>query len=459
MLLLAVFLAASAVSEGPYEEPPILLTAAEAAPAKQLKGEHHEVRNGVENDGLMNNYIIETEFGLFEAEGNFQLGKRVMEIEAIAQLKEVTRTEAFTKALQASATRQVRGAQQAIEQPVETAKGIPGGVSRLVKRTKRKAEDLSETAKEEYAEYKEEKAEKKAREEEEQAAREAAEARGETLAEPEKEPSVTSEEAKEAAKKGAEYGEEYAKKWAGYTQNRRRWAAELGVDPYSDNQVLNEELYRVAQAAAAGSLTMKFVPVPKIGVLGDLRDISQLVWTQDPLDLRMRNEALLYEMGVTEAQVEAMYENKYQTPTSTTFLTDALSRLDGVEGRELFIEVAAKTDSVAQTEFVARAATFFAGYHENTARIERLGNWAFPVPQAVTENSRLVLALPVDRLHWTQAVAQVFETRLAEARETTGTGVVEAWLSGGCSERALEGLRAAGVDVHTDSFEQAGSSD
>jgi hypothetical protein len=68
---------------------------------------------------------------------------RVAELAALAQLDAVSKTETFAKALSSAAVRPVKAVGQIITNPVETAKGVPGG-ERFFGRVKRGATNLWE---------------------------------------------------------------------------------------------------------------------------------------------------------------------------------------------------------------------------------------------------------------------------------------------------------------------------
>src|SRR6476660_5823174 len=80
-----------------FEELP-QLKASEILADTYLVGPHHKVREEVPTYSGANRFTIDSEFGLFEAEGNEMLIRRVTEINAIAKLREVSRTDEFKKA-------------------------------------------------------------------------------------------------------------------------------------------------------------------------------------------------------------------------------------------------------------------------------------------------------------------------------------------------------------------------
>src|SRR3954471_20630955 len=85
-------------ADSSFEELPEL-KAGEILKPDMLKGPYHSVREPVPTASGSNQFVIDSEFGVFDADGNEMLMRRVKEIYAIAQLKDVSRTEQFTNAL------------------------------------------------------------------------------------------------------------------------------------------------------------------------------------------------------------------------------------------------------------------------------------------------------------------------------------------------------------------------
>src|ERR1043165_4733292 len=81
-----------------YEELPEL-KASEILRDTILNGPHHQVREEVTTQSGANHFAIDSHFGIFTAEGNAMLVRRVDEINAIARLSEVSKTDEFKEAL------------------------------------------------------------------------------------------------------------------------------------------------------------------------------------------------------------------------------------------------------------------------------------------------------------------------------------------------------------------------
>ena len=92
-------IASLALSQGePGYEVPATVQAADAAPAALLQGKHHRVAPEVRADGYLYRFQLTSDFGPFEAAGRTMLATRVQEIEGIASLQEVSKSEVFVKA-------------------------------------------------------------------------------------------------------------------------------------------------------------------------------------------------------------------------------------------------------------------------------------------------------------------------------------------------------------------------
>src|SRR5262252_1910561 len=79
-------------TDASFEELPEL-SASEILRPEVVKGPHHTVREPVSTYSGANQFMIDSEFGVFEADGNEMLLRRINEINAIARLKEVSRTD------------------------------------------------------------------------------------------------------------------------------------------------------------------------------------------------------------------------------------------------------------------------------------------------------------------------------------------------------------------------------
>lgn len=413
---LAAFLALSAgrvLAAADFESPPTL-KASDIVPADLLRSAHHSLAEDVINDGFMNTFHIESDYGPFTAYGQEMLAIRVHEVAALAELDQVSKTEVFLKAAGQAAVAPVQSAVEFAARPVETVKGVPGGVKRLFKSTKAKVEAGVDTVQE--------------RSEADEGAQEGAEAAG-------GESGAT--QAKQAAKG-------YAQDYLGVTGAERRWAQTLEVDPYSSNVTLRKAIGAVAKVDAAARFSTRLI-MPAIPGLGTVAAVNDLVWSVDPIELKARNIKRLEAMGVDEAAIETFYDNPWYSPTRQTYLIEALVALDGTAGRPIVLQQAAAVESEEEAAFLVQSLRLYAWFHGDQSRLARLLPGTV-LPLAVAADGRMVFLAAVDYLAWTEEIAAAAD-RLEAASTGNGAGGRELWLRGIASPRSRSELEGRGWTV------------
>src|SRR6266436_8060883 len=122
-------------AEVAFEELPEL-KASEILKPELLKGPHHVVREPVPTASGMNQFTIDSEFGLFEADGNEMLLQRLKEIDAIARLRDVSRTDEFKKSLMAAAKSPLNSAKNIARDPAQAISNVPKGIMKFMGRAK-----------------------------------------------------------------------------------------------------------------------------------------------------------------------------------------------------------------------------------------------------------------------------------------------------------------------------------
>lgn len=391
------------------------LAASEVAPSALLEGEHYRLASEVVNDGYMNTYTIVSDYGSFQAYGDDMLRARVREVQALAALSEVSKTDAFVTSLTAAATNPFQTARAVVDKPVETLAGIPKGVGRFLRRSKYKIERGVERAEEELDELR-------------------ADDPSDTAAGGDRDVDLAGEV------------EEGTKRYLGYHRVKRQWARRLGIDPYTTNPVVQAELDRIAWAAFAGGFAAKSL-VPSIGVVSDLGAVNELVWETDPADLERLNRERLAAMGVEEEVVRAFLRSPAWPASRLTATIAALSALPQVAGRASFFRLAVDAESEEEAIFFQGSARMLAAYHREVAGLAEIVTGARRLLAAgVTAERALVFALPLDHLLWTEDIAAL----APEVASFGGadTRAHELWVAGRVSQRARQALETAGWRVH-----------
>jgi hypothetical protein len=415
LLGLSGFLLAPPAAISAEHEAAPTLAASEILPPELLAGDHHRVVEEVANDGYMNRYVIRSDFGELAAYGQTMLSVRVQEVTALAQLDELSKSRVFLDAVGEAARAPVETVKAFTDQPTETIKGIPGGVGRMFRSLKRDVDEGAEMVKQAK--------EKRAHDQEE-----------------------GDEAKKERVKEAEDASKAYAKKYFGISKAERQWAEELGVDPYTNNEVLRKAIKSVARVDAAGTFGTRLA-MPRIPGVGYVAKLNTLVWSVDPRELREQNINRLRAAGATDEDIKGFFDHPWFSPTLQTVLITSSLELEGAKGLPLILELAKGVDSEDQAVFFVDTVRMLAGFHRTQGGLVRLVDGA-RVPAGLTPDGRLVLTLPTDSMFWTAEVADAAGETLPALAAGAAAQSRGLWLRGEVSSRAREGLEGLGWQVH-----------
>ncbi len=381
----------------PFEEPPTL-RAGDILRPEYMAGPHHRVREAVPTYAGANWFTIDSDFGVFEAEGNALLEQRVAEIYAIAQLKDVSRGEQYAKALASAAKSPLLAAKSLITQPAKTVSAVPKGVFKMFSRA------------------------------------------GQGLG-----------DAKQQRERSA-YEDKRANELLGVSKAKREIAAKLGIDPHSSNEVLQRELNSLAWASFAGQTTFTLATMPISGGAGAALTATGVVdRNQDrlreltPADIRRDSLAQLTKMGIPKDGASAFLNNPAFSPWHQIRLVRAFKFLDGVKGWPAYLRLAAE---VAEDEndaiFFEQTADLIARIHVHIAPLDRIIiHDVFPV--CIAKDGTVVVAFQWDYAAWTP-MSERFISEMEKLAKQQGAGIRVA-LTGQISPTLREQLAARGIRV------------
>ena len=423
---------AASERQPPYESP-ARVRAVDYLPAELMRGPNWAVFDDAENDGLNNTYLVGSRFGVWKARSETRVVARIREIEALAELETVSRSEVFREAVENSVTAPLRLAQDVADQPVETLKGIPEGTTRWFRRTAFKVRETYHDVSEDVNELREDVEEWR---EERQTAREKAEDGG---GEPRRDEEETDEERRSRRREEYEELEEEARELARdealdylrISRAERRWYGELGVDPNTDNLVLKRAIKSVARVEGLTNFGMKFIALPTIPGQSELRDIMDVVWETDPVDLLLANRERMLAAGLTIDTARAFEDSALSLTQQTAFLR-ALDRLEGVEGREHLFARALEAKTRDEAEALTVMTVLLARMHQGQKPLEEILTGA-ALPVARTRAGNLVAVFMANAVFWTEGVADqvrtfasIYANDPAEERHVYVTGVTSA---------------------------------
>lgn len=379
-----------------YEELPEL-KASEILRDTILNGPNHKVREEVPTESGANRFTIDSHFGIFTAEGNAMLVRRVDEINAIARLKEISKTDEFKEALKKAAMKPVNTAKALVTDPVKTLSAVPKGLKKFMGRAGDKVKSIGK-------------------------------------------------------KKDSEEGDtNRMQDVIGFTNAKRKVAISLGVDPYSTNDVLQKELDDIAWANFAGGMIFSIGTMPIGGGVGMALTATQVTGNfetmlreKTPDDLKAMNRKILLGMGATSADTDRFLKNSAFSPSAQTAFVLNLQALDGVVNRGAFVRLAG-TISASEPDamFCVQTAALMGNLHKGDtplARIELLGD--FPI--CIAKDGTTVVALQWDYAAYTE-LADKFSRDLEELTKEKGKRLIA--LSGIVSPRLRQELEARGDTV------------
>ena len=426
-LLGGAFHPSAIASAAGFETPPVF-QAADILPSDLLQGTEHRVAQEVKNDGYMNHYRLSSRFGEYEAVGYPMLLRRIHEIYALALLEEHTTTKVTIETGKEVGTKVAKSTVDGVkklgdmatdpEELSRTIKAVPGGVANLF----HFAADTVETGVDYVAETGKQMMAGSAGED--------GKAQGEGTA-------------SQLTKKAGELALQYS----GYSEANARWAKQLEIDPYTDNELLRSEIRRVATVEATVGFAGRFTPKPPSipGVseankwLNTIEDVSLY---DDPAKIAELNKKVLESLGMSEEEVLKFASNEHFTPTTRTLLLSAIKSLEGVEKSRDLLTLAATAKSRAGAWYFVQAIQQLSRLHQKRPLTRVITELA--IPSAITASGYFMVPLPVDHLVWTEDVATI----LTDAHERVGRELKinssEVMVAGTVSSRSRKELEKQG---------------
>jgi hypothetical protein len=401
LLLLAPFslLGQSGSAPTNTEEPPTL-SAKEILKPDFLAGDGFKVQDEVPTSTGRNRYLIISDYGEFEADGNIMLDRRIREVAAIRKLKEVSRTDQYKTALKAAVASPLVVAKDAVTNPVATITGVPKGLFKFVNRT------------------------------------------GQRLKE------------KTQGRERSQYEDSNAANLIGFSKAKRTIAIQLGVDPYSRNETLQRELNGIAWATYAGKMTFSVGTLPiggaaglALSAAGVTNALNKTLLDQDPSELRLRNLKSMLAMGCDRQVANRFNNNGAFSPAVQTAIVMDLESMNGVANRAAFFDSAgSEATDEGDALFFLGTSRVLAELHAKKplARLQQVGR----IPVAVQKDGRAVVAIQWDYAAWTDRAANFVGLFKASDFGKKNAGLTIA-ISGDASPLGQQKLKDAKIELAT----------
>jgi hypothetical protein len=385
-------------AEAVFEELPEL-KASEIIKPELLKGPNFVARDPVPTSAGMNQFTIDSDFGVFEADGNEMLLQRLKEIDAIARLGEVSRTDEFKKSLLAAAKSPLNSAKNIARDPAQAISNVPKGIMKFLGRAKETVGNVGKGG-------------------------------------------------------GGDIGDgNNIKDAIGYSDKKRKIALEMDIDPYTNNTVLQKQLDDLAWASWAGGFSFSVATLPMSGAAGAVLTVTNvnstvedLLREKSPSELEQINRATFRAMGASTSDADRILQGGAFTPTQATAFALHLKALKGVANRGAFVKAAAeKSTTEADALFCVYTAALMDQSNQKTpiARIVMLRD--FPI--CVAKDGTIIVALQWDYAAWTPGAAAFTDDVQKFAAKSGQSPHISVDLSGQISPRLRAELEKRRITV------------
>jgi len=380
-------------------EAPQTLQASRILTPELLKGPNHEVDEKVINDGYLNIYTIHSSMGDVQATSTDKLKKYVNEINAAVAMSKVETSGEFTEAVKATGGRVVEGAKNIVTDPIGSVSGAVSGVGALFKRA------------------------------------------------------------------GASVGgqrsdqEDSALKAAiGFSTAKREYAYEFGVDAYSRNQIMQEQLDSLTWAGASGGIAASaaLMMVPggagiAVSVTSGTEVMNKVFRNVPPSELRIKNREKLAAMGINQDIIDLYIKNSIYTPREQSIIVFALEAMPGTKNRNDYIKFAVLTNHPDIAFFRQRQAQMYEAYNRLIQPIDSFVSIG-EIAAAKTADNKIVFNVPLDYLLWTKNMASLVSVLNQKVTLMEGIKEKHLWVAGTVSDVAKSSLDKMGWKV----FQKAG---
>ncbi|MBK1880913.1 hypothetical protein JIN85_00720 [Luteolibacter pohnpeiensis] len=357
----------------PFEEPTVV-HASDLLEQEILRGEAYRVRDLVVTDGYLAHFSIDSDFGTFDAIGVPQARRRIVEIAAIKRLVETSKSDLFAEGMRRSIEQPIDAVKNIVAHPIDSAKEAPKTVghffTKVGKSISRGAQKVNQQV---------------------QDARE-----------------NDVDSATVAKETGKGIGTA-AKNAAGFDKAKLDTAKQLGVDPYTDNLRLQDEMDKVTWAFFAGGLPLRIgatvlsagVAVAATNMVGIPEDIYALTESE----LALRDQETLIAMGVTDEDISTFQLSQALSTTRRHRIVNCLKAMPKTAGRGSMIVLANSCQTQEEADFLVEAVSILASRQLSAAadysQLHVLGR----LPGGVSSQGNLEVPAPVDYVTWTAQVA------------------------------------------------------
>lgn len=393
-LVVTLYQPAFAQAPSAYEEP-VWLNSSELLSPDLMRGPTFRVRDQAFTDGFMAHFDVDTDFGTFEAIGVPQVKRRIVEADAIRTLVETSKGDLFAEGLKRSLTQPIDAVRNIVKDPVTSIKNTPKTVghffSKIGASIERGANKIKENNESGH------------------------------------------ESSPEEIGKGIGT---VAKNVVGFEKAKLDTARQLGVDPYSDNARLQEEMDKVTWAFFAGGLPLRFVAGVAVAAT-NMVGIPEETYALTKGELALRDNRSLVAMGINAQDIQTFQIQPVLNTTRRHRIVLALESMPSAAGKGRIILLANSLSTPEQADFLVAALSILQE-RQKTGAADYKELFVFGrLPAGLTATGNLEVPAPVDFVTWTEQVANFAR------RDDLGTAPKVLIHTGRLSPATSAGLAAA----------------
>lgn len=370
----------------PAYEVPAPQPAAPLLGGEAMKGPGYTVEPTADPTGMLYTFRAKTPYGPERVDSLRLMRLRLTEYKAIARLQELSQEDLFLSGVGEQLETTAKATGKALMNPVETIKRMPDGLKKFA---------------------------------------------GEM-------------QARQTV--GQVYGESGS---ATYAQVKRDLARKLGVDPYSDNEALQNLLNEVAKNKNRGQLVASIgtmVVGGGLGVAMNVADMSEefneLIRKKSAAQLQLENRAALQALGMTQAQADYFLTTPGYTATNCTAITQAMVALRAVKGATKFFETLQPARGRTEALYIEGQLEMAAAFQKKNKTLKTM-RMIGGSPVWGTASGQWHVFSPIEYLYWNEEIALGMENISREV----GGAPVQLHISGDVTPTAAAELAARGVTV------------
>lgn len=359
-----------------------------------MDGRLHRISEIAYNDGFRNTYVVVSNGLEYQVTGTQAVMDFVRELYAIDYLRGVSKTEEFGKAIANAGKQKIESVVDFVKHPVGSIKNVPKGASRFFGRI---------------------------------------------------------EEGLKGGKSESESGALAG--ITGMTKAKVQIAAKLRVNPYSSNEVLQEELSGVARASAGGGLLITGATAAigggagtALSAVGVNETLQTALMNSTPEDLRIENRKKLVALHADRDLTEEFLMHPWFSPWHETITVDSLRHIGA--NPNPFLGNACKALTVEDAFYFQRTAQILAEYSRNVTPLRSIRSER-GITCGLDKNGTLVVPVSLDFAIWTEQTARRAKELVALSGDGNEVKAIAFWTDGRISKRMSEELTRLGIAHRT----------